>query len=159
MKFIKLEHPYSYNDTIKNNMNTNPSLVKVYHPQCIHCKNLDPKWNNMVNNLKKKYNGNMNVIDLHADVVPHIKPDLTHEIYGYPSIFELSKNGVKMESYEGNRSPQDLLNWVSNTFKKHGIKKKYVNVTYKNNKKNKKNSEKKSKKSKKSSKKTNKKNK
>ena len=138
MKIIKLEHPYSYNDTIKNNMSSNPSLVKVYRPQCIYCKNLEPNWKIMVNNLKKKYNGNMNIIDLHADVVPYIKPDLTHEIYGYPSIFELSKDGIKMESYEGNRTPQDLLNWVSNTFKKHGIKKKYVNITYKNNKKNKK---------------------
>ena len=40
MKIIKLEDPYSYNDTIKKCMDNNPSLVKIYHPQCIHCKNL-----------------------------------------------------------------------------------------------------------------------
>ena len=43
-----------------------------------------------------------------------------------------------MDSYEGNRTSQDLLDWVSKTFKKHGIKKKYITLTNKNGKKGKK---------------------
>ena len=36
-----------------------------------------------------------------------------------PNIFELSNNGTgtKMDSYEGNRKSNDLLNWVLKTFK------------------------------------------
>ena len=138
MKIIKLSHPSSCNNSVKMNMHKRPSLVKVYHPNCIHCKNLEPNWNKMIHLLKKKYNGNMNVIDAHADVVPMMTPTLNQEIQGYPSIFELSNKGEKMDSYEGNRSSQDILDWVSKTFKKHGIKKKYVTLTRKKDKKSRK---------------------
>ena len=80
----------------------------------------------------------MNVIDTHADVLPIMSPTLSQEVRGYPSIFEVSKNGTKMDSYVGNRTSQDLLDWVSKTFKKHGIKKKYITLTSKNGKKGKK---------------------
>ena len=137
MKIIKLNHPHSCNDENKMNMYQRPSLVKVYHPNCRHCRDLEPNWNKMTQLLKKRYNGNMNVIDVHAEVLPMMSPTLSEQVYGYPSIFEVSKNGEKKDSYEGNRSSQDLLNWVSKTFKKHGIKKKYINLNNKKTKKDK----------------------
>ena len=138
MRIIKLSHPQSCNNSVKNDMYKRPSLVKVYHPNCIHCRNLEPNWNKMIGLLKKRYNCNMNVIDAHANVLPMMSPTLSQQVNGYPSIFEVSKNGTKMDSYEGNRTSQDLLDWVSKTFKKHGIKKKYITLTSKNGKKGKK---------------------
>ena len=37
----------------------NKHVLKVYHPSCGHCKNMENDWKNLENTLKSNYTGNV----------------------------------------------------------------------------------------------------
>ena len=105
-----------FNDNIaKSN-----SFLKVYHPMCGHCIAMKEDWDNFTGDLKKNYDGKLNLFNIHADALPHLDKRYTGTIQGFPTIKLFTENGGEVE-YTGDRSESDLLNFC----------KKYVTLSEK----------------------------
>lgn len=86
------------------------TIIKFYAPWCGHCKRLVPTWDE----LATKYVGNKNVKIAKVDCTLSDNKDLcsTQEVDGFPTIF-IYRNGDKVTEYNGNRSLEDLVNFVN----------------------------------------------
>lgn len=86
------------------------TLVKFFAPWCGHCKRLAPTWDD----LAGKYVGNRNVKIAKVDCTLSENKELCseQEVDGFPTIF-LYRNGEKVTEYNGNRSLEDLVNFVN----------------------------------------------
>lgn len=86
------------------------TIVKFFAPWCGHCKRLAPTWDD----LATKFIGNLNVKVAKVDCTLSDSKDLcsSQEVDGFPTIF-LYKNGDKVTEYNGNRSLDDLVNFVN----------------------------------------------
>jgi hypothetical protein len=97
------------------------ALVKFYDPECPHCKNMKQAWIDLGKTLENEYDGNVALIEVHAEAIPQIKCHVVREIKGYPTIIEILKGGKKGAEYMGNRSTEDMLKFMES---KLGISKK-----------------------------------
>lgn len=86
------------------------TIVKFFAPWCGHCKRLAPTWDD----LATKFIGNLNVKVAKVDCTLSDNKELcsSQEVDGFPTIF-LYKNGDKVTEYNGNRSLDDLVNFVN----------------------------------------------
>ncbi|KRT83659.1 Thioredoxin [Oryctes borbonicus] len=85
------------------------SFVKFFAPWCGHCKRLAPTWEE----LGKKFVNDNSVNIVKVDCTLEINKELCkeQEVDGFPSVF-LYKNGQKVSEYTGNRSLEDLVEFV-----------------------------------------------
>uniref|UniRef100_U5ER38 Putative pretaporter n=1 Tax=Corethrella appendiculata TaxID=1370023 RepID=U5ER38_9DIPT len=86
------------------------TCVKFYAPWCGHCKRLAPTWEQ----LAQKFIGH-NVVKIgKVDCTLENNKELCteQEVNGFPTVF-IYKNGEKVSEYNGNRSLDDLYNFVS----------------------------------------------
>lgn len=97
------------------------ALVKFYNPGCIHCKKMEQDWIDLGKKLKAEYEGDVALIEVHSDALPQIKCDAAKEVKGYPTIIEILKGGKKGAEYTGNRTSDDMLEFMK---AKLGVKKK-----------------------------------
>lgn len=97
------------------------ALVKFYNPGCIHCKNMKQAWIDLGKKLQDKYEGDIALIEVHSDALPQIKCEAAKEVQGYPTIIQVLKGGKKGAEYTGNRSADDMLEFV---ISKLGVKEK-----------------------------------
>ena len=119
-----------FNDNIaKSN-----SFLKVYHPMCGHCIAMKEDWNNFTGDLKKNYDGNLNLFSIHADALPYLDTRYTDSIQGFPTLKLLTENGKEIE-YTGDRSKGDLLNFCKKYVTLSEKAKKRKTVKRKKNKK------------------------
>lgn len=86
------------------------TIVKFFAPWCGHCKRLAPTWDD----LATKFIGNLSVKVAKVDCTLSDNKDLcsSQDVDGFPTIF-LYKNGDKVTEYNGNRSLDDLVNFVN----------------------------------------------
>ena len=100
-----------------NNLMTNKDqkvVAKFYADWCGHCKDLNPKWNEMSGSLNdSKLSG------LLASVSEKYKTDVDcdSEIMGYPTI-RVFHGGRKKRDYNGKREAKDLVKFVRKTLGK-----------------------------------------
>lgn len=92
------------------------TIVKFFAPWCGHCKRLVPTWND----LAGKYVGNRNVKVAKVDCTLADNKELCsqQEVDGFPTIF-IYKNGDKITEYNGNRSLDDLVNFINRHRSEH----------------------------------------
>ena len=70
------------------------AFVQYFHPQCGHCKDLEPEWTSMVETLKYKHkDADIVVAKIRNDMADGV--NVEEEIQGYPTILVL-KNGKKV---------------------------------------------------------------
>jgi len=93
-----------------------PVFVKFYHPNCGHCVAMKDAWNNMSKELKNKYDGDMSIIEVHADAIPKINNTIKNNIPGYPTIMKIDKGGKIKKEYNGDRSQNDMMEFIKNNF-------------------------------------------
>lgn len=103
-----------------DNVGKSNSFLKVYHPNCGHCIAMKKDWNDFTSDLKKNYNGKLNLFNIHADALPNLDTRYTGSIQGFPTLKLFTENGKEVE-YSGDRSKGDLLNFC----------KKYVTLSQK----------------------------
>tara|TARA_R110002153_G_scaffold24871_1_gene78961 strand:+ start:28 stop:390 length:363 start_codon:yes stop_codon:yes gene_type:complete len=82
-----------------------------------------PNWNALKhdNTVKNKH---INIIEVHANLLPDIKSDCAKNIPGYPTIMEVKHNGKAGKEYKGDRSTKDLRKFILENFKNKTIKMK-----------------------------------
>ncbi|XP_022904221.1 thioredoxin domain-containing protein 5 homolog [Onthophagus taurus] len=85
------------------------AFVKFFAPWCGHCKRLAPTWEELGKKFKKNPNVNIVKVDCTVDESKQLCSD--QDVDGFPSIF-LYKNGRKVSEYNGNRSLEDLTEFV-----------------------------------------------
>lgn len=90
-----------------------PAFVKIYQPWCGHCQSLAPKWEEMGERLKNEYTGGVSIIEVHGDATKDIESDLVKNVDGFPKIFAVKTGGIKGEDYNGDRSTEDMVNFIA----------------------------------------------
>lgn len=89
------------------------SLMRLHHPECGHCKAMEPEWKDLKKELKNNYsnysnyNNNVGVFDIHADALSNINESALQGINGFPTILVIK--GGKSIHYNGDRSKDDML--------------------------------------------------
>lgn len=96
-------------DNFEQGIKKGISFVKFFAPWCGHCKRLAPTWEE----LGKKFVNDNSVTIVKVDCTLEINKELCkeQEVDGFPSVF-LYKNGQKVSEYTGNRSLEDLVEFV-----------------------------------------------
>ena len=113
MKFVSiLKDGGRFDDLVKDS----PALVKFFHPDCGHCKDMAPHWHSLKDKLKDHHHKNINVIEVHADTLPEIKSDCAKNIPGYPTIMEVKVNGKGGKEHKGERDADALHKFFLDTF-------------------------------------------
>lgn len=87
-----------------------PSLIKLYSPQCGHCQAMQPAWDELKTN-SSIHGMNVGVIEVRNDALDSIKHETTKNIMGFPTI-RLIVNGKIKKEYEGDRSTNDMVNFI-----------------------------------------------
>tara|TARA_B110000483_G_scaffold162351_1_gene192399 strand:+ start:8995 stop:9519 length:525 start_codon:yes stop_codon:yes gene_type:complete len=113
MKFVSiLNNGGEFDDLVKES----PALVKFFHPDCGHCKDMAPHWDSLKDKLKDHHHKNINVIEVHADALPEIKSDCAKNIPGYPTIMEVKMDGKGGKEHKGERHADALHKFFLDTF-------------------------------------------
>ncbi len=115
MKFVSILNDGGRFDDL---MKESPALVKFFHPDCGHCKDMAPHWDSLKDKLKDHHSKNINVIEVHADAIPDIKSDCAKNIPGYPTIMEVKVNGKGGKEHKGERHTDALHDFFLDTFVK-----------------------------------------
>ncbi|KAF5277362.1 hypothetical protein FQA39_LY06175 [Lamprigera yunnana] len=92
------------------------AFVKFFAPWCGHCKRLASTWEDLAKKFVDIGDVNIVKIDCTLDINKQLCND--EEVDGFPSIF-LYKNGKKISEYNGNRSLEDLKEFVETHMRGH----------------------------------------
>lgn len=97
-------------DSFRHGIEKGVTIVKFYAPWCGHCKRLAPTWDE----LAEKFVGNPNVKIGKVDCTLGDNKELCNEeeVDGFPTVF-IYRNGERIEEYNGSRSIEDLIEFVS----------------------------------------------
>jgi protein disulfide isomerase family A protein 3 len=83
-------------------------FIEFYAPWCGHCKQLEPKWEE----LGKKFKGVDSVVIAKIDATANDYPK-DYEVSGYPTIyFKPAKKGSKPVKYDGGREVDEMYKFV-----------------------------------------------
>lgn len=129
-KVVKYE-PTQYNEAVKN-MKHVTAVVLVFHPQCGHCVQLRPMWEQM----KQRAPRHARIIEVNGEGMSDnpimSQSEIGRKTEGFPSIMRV-KNGKVVESFQQERNIPNMLHFVKKSIGDMGKK-----ITKKTNKKMKK---------------------
>ena len=83
-------------------------IVLFHHPGCIHCIMLKPKWEMM----KKKINGNINIMEVNAEALQTSNSPLKTQITGFPMIVHLNDGKIN-DTFKEERNIENMLRFVT----------------------------------------------
>lgn len=114
----------------KNLVKNLPLFIKIYHPNCGFCIQLEPEWNKFIKKIKK-YTGNIGIVTIHANALNDIDHNGLKNISGYPTI-RVIKNKNFIKDFNDIRTSEKLLDFCKKNFnlkikKNKTHKKKYHN--------------------------------
>lgn len=89
----------------------NVSFVKFHQPTCPHCTEMKKAWEDLGKLLQDKCKKNISLIEVNSDALSESKSDVSKEIRGFPTIMIL-ESGKKKAEYSGDRTTEDLLNFM-----------------------------------------------
>lgn len=120
------------NDKNLNNfLNKNTCFVGIFSKFCIHCKNMKPQWESMKKKLKK-IDCNAIIIELSIDDHKNINNSELSQymlVNGVPSMM-IMKNGKINKHYNGNRSENDMSNFVLKNISKRKLREKTKKIRH-----------------------------
>ncbi|XP_037069790.1 thioredoxin domain-containing protein 5-like [Pollicipes pollicipes] len=101
-------------DTFNNSISRDYTFIKFYAPWCGHCKRLAPTWDQ----LAVKMLGNPAVKIAKVDCTENDNRPLCSQqgVSGFPTVI-LYHDGAKVVEYEGNRSLDDMANFIKSNMK------------------------------------------
>jgi len=96
-----------------------PGVVLFYMKRCGYCEILKPTWNKVVRDIKKLNNKDFIIGAIEASNMEKFnKSGHSPSISGFPTILHFSNVSKDTESYDGDRSENDLKKWVMSKMKK-----------------------------------------
>jgi thioredoxin-like negative regulator of GroEL len=90
-----------------NNMN---GPVLIHSPQCMHCIELRPKWEQVIKELNNRQ-VNCKILEVNADVLQMTNHPLGKQIDGVPAIFNMEK-GKTNAMFSDERNVENMLQFV-----------------------------------------------
>lgn len=96
-------------------------VVLMFHPQCGHCVQMRPAWEMM----KKRVPSNVKIVEIDGSEMSS-SPTLSRSMVGqqtegFPTIMRLT-NGEVVEKFSGERTPENLVKFVSKSASKSASK-------------------------------------
>lgn len=96
-------------------------VVLMFHPQCGHCVQMRPAWEMM----KKRVPSNVKIVEIDGSEMSS-SPSLSRSMVGqqtegFPTIMRLN-NGEVVEKFSGERTPENLVKFVSKSASKSASK-------------------------------------
>jgi thioredoxin domain-containing protein 5 len=98
-------------------------VVLMFHPQCGHCVQMRPAWEIM----KKRVPSNVKIVEIDGSEMSS-SPTLSRSMVGqqtegFPTIMRLT-NGKVVEKFSGERTPENLVEFVSKSASKSPSRKR-----------------------------------
>ena len=105
----------SFNNMIKKE----PMVVFYYASWCGHCISFKPTWDSFVTICKKKH-PKVKLAKVESEVIPSL--NYNANIQGYPTVKFYNKDvNAENNEFGGERSTKNLLQFVEENSKKHGV--------------------------------------
>lgn len=95
-------------DNFENSIQSGKYFIKFYAPWCGHCQLLAPVWQE----VSKHFQSDSSVTIAKIDCTKYKSTCNQYDIKGYPTLLWFDK-GRKIEKYQGVRSQQDLIDYVT----------------------------------------------
>ena len=97
-------------------------IVLFYMNGCGHCETMKPTWNKVITELKDKHNNEIILGAIESSNMDMFKKHgISPSVSGFPTILYFHPNKItNPESYNGDRSYEDLKKWILN--KKSNVK-------------------------------------
>jgi thiol-disulfide isomerase/thioredoxin len=89
-----------------------PIFVKFYMDGCPHCENMKPDWASLEDELLSNYDGDFTIMSVNARSLNDITNPIVKDVQGFPTLFMINKDGSKGANYEGERTKEDMLNFI-----------------------------------------------
>jgi thioredoxin-like negative regulator of GroEL len=119
-KVVKYE-PSQYPEAVKN-MKHITAVVLVFHPQCGHCVQLRPVWEQM----KQQAPAHARFVEVNgegmSDSPAMSQSEIGRKTEGFPSIMRV-KNGRVVESFQQERTVPNMLQFVKKSMQDKKVKK------------------------------------
>jgi thioredoxin domain-containing protein 5 len=98
-------------------------VVLMFHPECGHCVQMRPAWEMM----KKRVPSNVKIVEIDGSEMSS-SPTLSRSMVGqqtegFPTIMRLT-NGKVVEKFSGERTPENLVEFVSKSASKSPSRKR-----------------------------------
>jgi protein disulfide-isomerase A6 len=103
---VKVLTPENFDAVVDGSTN---ALVEFYAPWCGHCKRLAPEWDK----TGEAYSGSATVTIAKVDCDTHKDLCSRFQIRGYPTIKFFPKGSTTPEEYDGGRTSEDIISWLS----------------------------------------------
>lgn len=128
-KVVKYE-PSQYPEAVKN-MKHVTAIVLVFHPQCGHCVQLRPMWEQMKQQAPHK----VRFVEVNGEGMSDnpmmSQSEIGQKTEGFPSIMRV-KDGRVIESFQQERTVPNMLQFVKKSIQDMGKKKIKSKRTVKN---------------------------
>ena len=99
-----------------------PVLVKLFSPSCGHCIAMAPAWSGLKKNKNMK-NYDIAIIEVQGgEALDAIQATGVKSYQGFPTIRQIHMSGEAGAEYNGNRSTDDMVNFIISTFKDRLVK-------------------------------------
>ena len=113
MKFVRVgPNDYEKYDEL---IETMPAFVKIHSPNCGHCVNMKEAWDALEDSDDIK-NYDIAIIEVHEGATNNITSPSGKIDQGLPTIRAVKLNGKKWKEYEGDRSVEDMVNFIKDNF-------------------------------------------
>ena len=91
-------------------------IVLFYMNGCGHCETMKPTWNKVITELKDKHNNEIILGAIESSNMDMFKKHgISPSVSGFPTILYFHPNKItNPESYNGDRSYEDLKKWILN---------------------------------------------
>lgn len=92
-------------------LNSNICFVGIFSKNCIHCKMIQPEWEKLKKQLKKKKCNGV-LLEVDSNQLNYINySSFNNNINGFPTI-ALYKNGKIVKEYDGNRTSNNMYKFL-----------------------------------------------
>jgi hypothetical protein len=116
MKFISITPENNNASEFIDVTSKMPAFVKLYSPTCGHCIAMQEAWD-ALKDQSALNDYNMAIIEVHADELDKIDSPAMTVNGGFPTIRKVLKNGKLGKDYDGDRSIEDMVNFIKKEFK------------------------------------------
>jgi thioredoxin-like negative regulator of GroEL len=108
----------------KEELNNMSGPILIHSPQCMHCVELRPKWEQVIKELNNRQ-VNCKILEVNAEVLDMTNHPLGKQIDGVPAIFNMEK-GKPNAMFSDERNVENMLQFVL----KHLKDNKNLNLPY-----------------------------